>query len=87
MIKCYDCKYRGTIPGNAHSRCDHPEVSQDSNPFGALMDMMDGKNIKAMEKLEIKGDRYGMKNGWFMWPANFDPTWLENCNGFTDVGM
>jgi len=51
------------------------------------MDMMDGKNIKAMEKLEIKGDRYGMKNGWFMWPANFDPTWLENCNGFTDVGM
>ena len=23
---CYECRYRGTIPGDAHSCCRHPEV-------------------------------------------------------------
>ena len=36
-----------------------------------------------MIKLGIKADRYGFENGWFMWPVNFDPAWLLNCNGFT----
>jgi hypothetical protein len=22
--------------------------------------------------------------GWFVWPLNFDPVWLENCDGFSD---
>lgn len=22
---CYECKYRGTIPGDAHTRCKHPK--------------------------------------------------------------
>ena len=25
-INCYECRYRGIIPGDAHSRCQHPEV-------------------------------------------------------------
>ena len=44
--------------------------------------MMQGKNLEAMIKLEIVGDPIGIRGGWFMWPANFDPTWLQNCNGF-----
>jgi hypothetical protein len=80
---CYKCKYRGTIPGNAHSRCNHPLVKQDDNEFGALVDMLSGKNVEAAKKLNIKGDIHGIKHGWFMWPANFDPVWLRNCDGFT----
>ena len=80
--KCYECKYRGTIPGDAHSCCKHPEVKQDDNPFGALVEMLQGKNVEAMAKLGIEGHPQGIKAGWFMWPANFDPTWLVNCNGF-----
>jgi hypothetical protein len=34
--------------------------------------------------LEIKGDPHGIRNGWFNWPYNFDPIWLENCNGFEE---
>lgn len=28
MVKpdCYKCEYRRNIPGDAHSRCDHPRV-------------------------------------------------------------
>ena len=81
-VNCYDCKHRGTIPGDAHTICHHPDVKQDSNPFGALVDMIGGKNADAAKKLNIKGNEIGIRRGWFMWPANFDPTWLENCDGF-----
>ena len=31
---------------------------------------------------KVKGDPHGISNGWFMWPVNFDPVWLESCYGF-----
>ena len=33
---------------------------------------------------KVVGDPHGIKNGWFMWPLNFDPTWLISCDGFSD---
>jgi hypothetical protein len=81
---CYKCKYRGTIPGDAHSRCCHPEVKVDDNPFGALVDMLGGKTTEAAKKLNIQGDPHGVRNGWFCWPANFDPVWLRNCEGYEE---
>jgi len=81
---CYKCKYRGTIPGDAHSSCKHPKVKIDDNLFGAMVDVFSGKTRKAAEELGIKGNPYGIKSGWFIWPANFDPTWLEACNGFVE---
>ncbi len=81
---CYKCRHRGTIPGDCHSRCNHPEVHQDTNMFGALFDMIAGKNDGAAAKLEIIGDPHGIRNAWFMWPANFDPVWLRNCNGYEE---
>lgn len=81
---CYKCKWRGTIPGDAHSRCRYPEVKVDSNALGALVDMVAGKTQEAAKALGIKGHEQGIRKGWFMWPANFDPTWLLACNGFEE---
>jgi len=33
----------------------------------------------------IIGNDHGVKNGWFHWPINFDPTWLITCNGWMDA--
>ena len=33
--------------------------------------------------VEVKGNTYGISKGWFSWPWDFDPTWLESCDGFT----
>jgi hypothetical protein len=33
---------------------------------------------------EVKGHEHGIKSGWFNWPLNFDPTWLLECDGFSD---
>ena len=81
---CYECQFRGEIPGDAHSRCLHPELGkQDDNPFGAMVAMMRGSGREAARKLNIQGHEQGIRRGWFAWPANFDPTWLVNCDGFT----
>jgi len=33
-------------------------------------------------KLEVVGKQYGIDSGWFFFPYNFDPCWLQECNGF-----
>ncbi len=37
---------------------------------------------RAMNALHVKGAELGVRRGWFIWPVNFDPVWLENCDGF-----
>lgn len=38
---------------------------------------------RAADALKIRANFHGIKNGWFVWPVNFDPVWLEHCDGFT----
>jgi len=30
----------------------------------------------------VRGSDHGISNGWFFHPYNFDPVWLEYCDGF-----
>ena len=77
MNECYKCKYRGNVPGDAHSCCKYP-----GNKTG-MFDFFESSNSENMNKLNIKANAHGVKSGWFMWPVNFDPVWLENCDGFS----
>lgn len=31
---------------------------------------------------KVTGNKHGISHGWFSWPFNFDPVWLESCDGF-----
>lgn len=73
---CYQCKYRGTVPGDAHSCCRYP-----GNEIG-LFEIFAPANKENATKLNIRVEYHGIRNGWFMWPINFDPAWLTNCDGF-----
>ena len=33
---------------------------------------------------KVEGNSHGIRSGWFLWPINFDPTWLVSCDGFSD---
>jgi len=35
-------------------------------------------------KAKVEGNKHGIAHGWFIWPVNFDPTWLISCDGFSD---
>ena len=74
---CYKCRYRGTVPGDAHSCCKYP-----GNKTG-LLDFFAPENRANITKLNIKANPHGVMNGWFFYPDNFDPVWLINCDGFT----
>ena len=86
----YECVHRGEVPGSAHSSCKHPATRNpiDENPLTALVGIMGRRTgmtsvpSKAAAVLNVRGNAHGIKNGWFIWPVNFDPTWLEHCDGF-----
>jgi len=85
---CYRCKHRGDIPGDAHSCCNHPATKTDKNPLAEMMAIFASVGRAnpvigdSANQLNIKANEHGVKKGWFNWPYNFDPVWLENCDGF-----
>ena len=88
-VNCYECKHRGEVPGDAHSCCKHPSTQKDmGDPLSQLMAIFAGVGrVTPVEgqsgvEMNIKGNAHGIRNGWFNWPWNFDPVWLENCDGF-----
>ena len=86
---CYSCKHRGDLSGSAHSCCKHPEVAEESSPLDNIMAIFasvgrvaPSMNPSLMSKLNIQVNEHGVRNGWCIWPLNFDPIWLENCDGY-----
>lgn len=77
---CYECKWRRDIPGDAHSECVNPAVGEHGILALARLVCM-GENV-----MGVRGNQHGIKNGWFCWPINFDPVWLESCDGFSEKG-
>ena len=88
MLKpgCYECKFRGGVPGSAHSKCNHPANEPVlENSMAGLFSALSGGHappISVEGGIKVKGHPHGIANGWFGWPFNFDPVWLEECNGF-----
>lgn len=89
---CYECKHRGGVLGSAHSSCHHPKIKDiTADPMGQLLATFasvgkSGPIIAGEEQLGIRGTLHGIKKGWFNWPFNYDPVWLETCDGFTKKG-
>ena len=85
---CYECIHRREVAGSAHSSCHHPSNGEMNHPLAEMMSIMAGSkagNIGTATQprtLNVKGNQHGIKNGWFNYPFNFDPTWLEECDGF-----
>ena len=85
---CYDCKFRRDLLGSAHSACAHPGIAnQKNNPLGEMMAIFASVGRATpiqggSTTLHVQGNPIGIKRGWFNHPWNFDPIWLEECNGF-----
>jgi hypothetical protein len=74
MSDCYKCKHRQSIPGNAHSKC----MSKSAIKF--IVENI--PNVGAI--LPLKINKYGLENGWALWPFDFDPIWLSECQLFEE---
>jgi hypothetical protein len=74
---CYDCKWRKDLVGDCHSSCSNPNAT----PMALLVFAQGGTEIKTAN-IHVRGNTHGVRSGWFCWPLNFDPVWLEICSGF-----
>ena len=85
---CYKCTHRGEVPGSAHSSCTHPSAGGKDTGMEVLAILASvGRtqpvvDVDGATKLNIAADPHGVRMGWFNWPFNFDPTWLQSCDGF-----
>lgn len=85
---CYKCICRKEILGDAHSRCGHPDAAAGTDPLMQLMVTFASVGRcapvvgPAAVAFGIRANLFGVNNGWFQWPFNFDPRWLEACNKF-----
>lgn len=79
---CYECKHRRDLSGDSHSQCRHPIAHKNSDPIAELLALLKRGAPTNTTTLGIVGNPHGIRNGWFAWPFNFDPIWLEACNGF-----
>jgi len=88
---CYKCVHRRSIPGDAHSSCHHPSLKAlNEDPIAVLMGLLGKRapHIKTSDyfpnAIKVEGNPHGIAQGWFAHPFNYDPTWLEKCDGFTE---
>lgn len=90
---CYQCRHRRDLPGDAHSACHHP-ATRSMHEGGGLLGLVAvlGKRSgftgiepsAAARALHVSGNPTAQARGWFLWPVNFDPVWLERCDGFEE---
>lgn len=76
---CYECKWRGEAPGDAHSCCNHPVLLAGDGAIKWL-EFHTFLTRGRTALFNITADPHGIRNGWFAWPINFDPVWLETCD-------
>ncbi len=84
---CYECKFRGTVPGSEHSSCNVVDnvgalllsAVFMKHPNSLVLTTTNKETDEKTEELAIEFDNYGIKSGWAMWPINFDPIWLRQC--------
>lgn len=90
---CFTCIHRGTVCGSAHSSCkvfDDKEaiksatilnamkasMFQHTTNFSGLVLTFEGRD----EQIPVQDwYEHGIRNGWALFPLNFDPVWLKYC--------
>ena len=39
----------------------------------------------AIYRDQVTANEHGVRSGWFFWPFNFDPVWLESCSNYNPI--
>ena len=82
-MNCHQCIYKKYVPGDAHIQCIHPELEKPGELINTISSIFAPESNPVAKKLNITMNQHGIRNGWCSWPMNFDPIWINNCQGFT----
>lgn len=88
---CHKCKWRRSVPGDAHISCKHPSLKKlyDSPELQlyamfASVGRVSPISLINNNELNIKANQHGIDKGWFNFPFNFDTVWLISCDGYEE---
>lgn len=78
---CYNCIYRDTVTGSAHSSCKAIPTDKGLHLLLALgsVNLVDKNTNEPL----VKKNPVGVKNGWCLYPINFDPVWIDQCKFYS----
>jgi hypothetical protein len=74
---CYKCPHRREVPGSAHSECALGEPLTLQFILRYAGGQVPTQHQDEQGNVLLKFDPVGVRNGWCLWPFNFDPTWVE----------
>lgn len=82
-MNCYKCKFRGSVVGSAHSRCN--VIKSSGSDKSSELEFLIASGMyelinKETNKPLVVLNQYGVNNGWATWPIDFDPIWVESCS-------
>lgn len=86
-MNCHECKYKGSVPGSAHSTCGH-DVAEIYKPLAMMKFAVGVGTINPFPEYQldnkpiIEFDAHGVRSGWCLWPFDFDPCWVKHCGLF-----
>lgn len=75
---CSNCRYKELIAGNSHISCGFPLMSSEEKIKISILSMSNINQYKDIVKLNFgfETSDHAIQNGWFSFPANFDPIWI-----------
>lgn len=76
-MNCLNCKNCGPIAlGSGHHRtCNAITSDLGEQLLLTQLSITD----KETGKDAVVQNPHGVKNGWCIWPVNFDPVWIDEC--------
>lgn len=85
---CHNCEYKARIPGDTHISCEYPYFSAEDKHKYSLLAIANPPMLNELLKQNFgfTGDMHGIRAGWFTFPINFDPTWMNGeCTKHSNI--
>lgn len=86
--KCYNCAYRGSIPGDAHSSCNNPLIKGEDRIKISMLSLHDPSYFNKILQMNFnfQVSHHAIMSGYFCFPSNFDPVWIEgDCSKHSSI--
>lgn len=75
MSNCYSCKHKCNVPGDSHISCGQPNIR--SQAMIISIAVLTGNSKVLEDFLNVRFNPHGVQNGWFNYPMNYDPIWMD----------
>ena len=90
-MNCQNCKHKGSVVTGSSHHISCRLVGDLAAQIEVAMYYKLGWKFEVPDKTTreqkplIVLNPHGVRNGWCDWPLQFDPIWVENCVGYTEL--